>query len=87
MITLRKLKIYKKYDGDSTQYARDHYRNDDTEMSTQDWSDIESLLNDLFLLNTGKTHDSYKKTIEEKLNVVCDAPAVVEEMKRMSLKI
>jgi len=87
MITLRKLKIYKKYDSDSTQYARDHYRNVNTEMSTQDWSDIESLLNDLFLLNTGQTHDNYKKEIEEKLSVLCETPAVVEEMKAMSLKM
>ena len=36
MITLRKLKIYKKYDGDSTQHAREHYRNENTEMSAQD---------------------------------------------------
>lgn len=66
MITKDKIKIYSKYKGDIDMFARVANKTEEKTISTKDWYLIDDLLQDLILINSGKTSSSYMDELSNK---------------------
>ncbi len=84
MITRRKIKIYKKYDGDGDKWARSWFVF--YEMSDADWGLLERLIQDIILVNNGLASDDYAAALEKKLIENCDTPETIARLKDLAIK-
>ena len=66
MITIDKLKIYKSYDGDIDGWARRMNRNDER-ISSEDWYLIDSLIQDLLIVQKGLASKQFAENVDRKL--------------------
>lgn len=86
MITLRKIKIFQKFDGNIDHFARSGRTQDKLEISDKDWALIDSFLQDLELADKGLAADTYVKKLDERIKENLESEAVLQELKRMSKK-
>ena len=66
MITLEKLKIYKKYDGDIDRWVRSH-REDERVITDADWFLIDSLIQDTVLIENSTVSADFTLVLNKKL--------------------
>ncbi|GAB4038917.1 hypothetical protein [Spirosoma jeollabukense] len=67
MLTLKKIEIYQYYNGDIDAWARSGSKKDKATMANSDWIIIDSLLQDLLLMESGLTSEQFKAVFEERL--------------------
>lgn len=67
MITIEKINIYKKYDGDIDMWIRLNSKLESF-MEEKDWYEIDSLLQGLRLIKTGQVSERYGEELNKNLN-------------------
>ena len=67
MLTLKKIEIYQYYNGDMDAWARSGSKKDKVAMISSEWTVIDSLLQDLALIESGLTSEQYKAGFEKRL--------------------
>lgn len=86
MITLRKIEIYRKFSGDIDHFARVSSHQDKIDISDKEWSLIDSLLQDLELVDKGLAADTFVKRLDERIKESCESEGVFQELKRINIK-
>ncbi len=85
MITKRKIRIYKKYEGDGDAWARGW--TSFSVMTDDDWGIMERLIQDINLVKNGLASDDYAKALEKRLFKNCDTPETIERLKLLASNI
>lgn len=83
MITLQKIKIYKKYSGNIENWDRFGKMQDKGFLEYEEWELIDELIQNLELVQNGLTSACFKKDILHKLNDVCDSEKTQQELKSL----
>lgn len=83
MITEKLLKIYKEYAGDWDGWVR---ATQFSEMTDDDWSLIEGLLQDIALDKKRKLSVEYSMKLIESIKAHCDNERTIDLLKSMSIK-
>lgn len=86
MITLRKIEIFKKFSRDIDHFVRVWTPQDKIDISDKDWSLIDSLLQDLELVDKGLAADTFVKRLDERIKECCESEGVLQELKRINKK-
>ncbi len=86
MITRRKIEIYKKFSGDIDHFARVGTHQDKIDISDKDWSLIDSLLQDLEIVDKGLAADTFVIRLDELIKEFCESEGVLQELKRINKK-
>jgi hypothetical protein len=72
MLTYKKLKIFKKYDGDGDHWLLSSWWWERDKMTGEDWALIGQLISDLKLLNNGLAAPSYTESVEARIRENCE---------------
>jgi hypothetical protein len=84
MVTLKKLKIYKSYNGDSDSWARLSSKKHLSAMEDSDWALIDSLMSTIIIVKRGYASDEIVKTMDTKLSQNCDSEETIVLLKKMA---
>lgn len=84
MITIDKIKIYKRFNGDVDGWARIGTAEEKSIMSDDDWFLIDGFIQDLSLVKKCLASDGFMKSINEKLNENCDTDQTIQEIKDLA---
>ena len=74
-ITIDKLKVYQKYNGDSDAFARVGSETEKRIFGSDDWGIIDGLIQDLELINRGLTSEKFTKCTLERTKELADEQA------------
>ncbi len=85
MITTEKLKIYQRFNGDSHGWGQFGSEADKAAMDDDDWMIIDSLIRDIYLINTGLAADAFIESVDEKLEELCDSEDTMQALRRLAL--
>ncbi len=80
MITVEKLKIYKKYSGNIEGWDRFGKKKDKSFLEYEEWELIDELIQNLELVEKGLVSDSFKAQTLNKLNDACDCEKTKQEL-------
>ncbi len=80
MITINKLKIYQRYNGDVDGWARVGSKEEKSIMSDEDWFLIEGFIQDLNLIKKGLASDTFMNSINERLKGKCDSEETIQAL-------
>jgi len=83
MITVEKLKIFKKYQGDGDAFIRIGKKNEKRIMDYSDWRNIDELIQDIGLIKKKLASAEYEKSVSNKLRNYCESQSVMEELWEM----
>ncbi|HTB51387.1 MAG TPA: hypothetical protein VK718_01330 [Ferruginibacter sp.] len=83
MLTAEKVAVYKKYGGSYDGYYI-HNRTDPYQIKGE-WSLLEGLVQDLFLIRKGRASISYEENIKEKLRANCDSENTVDQIIKLEM--
>ena len=81
MITQNKLNVYRHINGDVDGLYRTGSPAQHQTMQPGDWNLIESLIQDINLVDKGLTSEEYAKSVEEKLSQHTDSKETIEQLK------
>lgn len=81
MITLNKLRVYKKYSGNIESWDRFGKSKDRELLSYEEWQLIDVLLQKLDLVQKGLASENYNSQTIDKLVEVCDTEDTQSELK------
>jgi hypothetical protein len=84
MITIEKVKIFKHFNGDIDGWARVGTPEQQADMTDKDWSVIDGFLQDIRLVKKGLASDVYMKSIDEKLQEICDNKETIKALKELA---
>ena len=84
MITYKKLKLYKKYDGDGDAWVSRSWWWERNKMSADEWALIGQLISELKLINNGLAAASFAETVETKIRENCDDGETIAKLKELS---
>ena len=76
MITKQKIEIYRKYGGDGDGFVRFGQKNEKDIIEHNDWSMIDSVLQDLELIKKGLCSSNYKDKLENTMQQNFDIEAI-----------
>lgn len=80
MITLKHVRIYKRFCGDGDGFGRTATEEEKRLMTYGDWRLIEDFVQDLRLIKQDLVSVSYKERFYKKFNENCDGKDVMEEL-------
>lgn len=83
MITIDKIKIYKRFNGDVDGWARIGTAEEKSIMSDEDWFLIDGFIQDLILVKKHLVSDEFIKKINERLNENCDTDETIQAIKNL----
>ena len=83
MITLDKLKIYKRYDGDIDTWVRSGKPEEKNIMDTNDWYLIDSIIQDLIIEKRGNASMGFKIALSQTLLNNCHDKVIIN-LKKMA---
>ncbi len=86
MLTLKHLYIYQSYDGDVEGFTRSAKKWENAVMAYNDWTLIESLVQDIRLVDRNLAAAPFAMQLEIKLRDSCDGEEVVLQLKSMAKK-
>lgn len=86
MINLRKIEIFKKFSGDIDYFARVGTPQDKIDISDKDWSLIDSLIQDLELVDKGIASDSFVNSLDLRLKENLENENILQELKNLNKK-
>jgi hypothetical protein len=81
MITIKKLKIFSKYNGDVDMWARLGNKSD---IKGEEWSLIDSLIQDLVIIKNGQASQDYIETVNERLLNNLDSGEAIDFLKSLA---
>jgi len=82
VITIDKIKIYKRFNGDIDGWARIGTKEEKSIMNDNDWFLIEGFIQDISLVKKGLASDAFMKSINERLKENCDSEETIELIKK-----
>ncbi len=83
MITREKLRIYKKYSGDSGAWIRFGKKTEFDSMDGEDWAIIDEFLQNLEMIQKGLVSEQFKAQILDKFNATFDHEETRSELIKM----
>jgi len=83
MITLKKIEIYMSYNGDGDRFVRFGNSQEKLIINYEDWSLIESLIQDIRLSKRDLVSEQYLENINKKLEANCDNTDTIIELKML----
>jgi len=86
MVTGGKVKIFERYDGDIDSWARSGSKKEKIFMTDDDWYMIDTLIQDLFLVEKGLASIEFNDTLNGKLKENCDGEETINQLKRLASK-
>lgn len=84
MITVDKIKIYKRFNGDVDGWARIGSKEEKSIMNDEDWFLIEGFIQDINLVKKGLASDTFMNLINERLKEKCDSQETIQEIKELA---
>ena len=84
MITLAKLAVWQRFDGDVDGWTRTRGRADTSGMSTGDWRTIDDLLLGQKLVAAGEASAEYAAALERRLAEVADGPETLAALRALA---
>lgn len=78
MITIDKIKIYKRFNGDIDGWVRVGTKEEKSIMNNNDWFLIEGFIQDINLVKKGLASDTFMNSINERLKENCDSKETIE---------
>lgn len=84
MITISKIKIYKRFNGDVDGWARIGATEEKSIMNDDDWFLIEGFIQDISLVKKCLTSDTFMKSINERLKENCDNDETIQAIKGLA---
>ena len=85
MITKEGLKIYKKYNGDVDIWARFGKKSEFKIIDDEIWGLIDGFLQDIELVEKGLASDSFKVSLQKRLNTNCDNIDIQNQLRALAL--
>jgi hypothetical protein len=85
MLTLEKLRTYRKFAGDIDGFARSHGRGDSSEITDDDWRLIDDLVGALHIIVSGKASPGFAAAVEQKLSEAAPDPQVRQELHQLAV--
>ena len=85
MITIQKLQIYSQFNGDIDGFARLADEQQKMLINSGEWSVIESLLQDIGLVEKGLVSEHYRKEFENKLKTICENEETARVLRSLSI--
>lgn len=83
MITIDKINVYKRFNGDVDGWARIRTDKENSIMNDNDWFLIDSLIQDITLVNKCLASDSVMKSINERLKDYCDTDETIQAIREL----
>lgn len=84
MISLEKIAIFKKYNGDLDGRTRMADAQEKALVSDDDWRQIERMIQDLYLVETGLASQNYRAKVDAKLAEACSDATAVDAIKTLA---
>ena len=84
MLTVEKLKTYRRFGGDIDGYARSHGRGDTSGITDEDWQLIDDLRRSLFIVSSGKASAEFAAAAERRLHEVAADLETREQMHHLA---
>ena len=78
MITIDKIKIYKRFNGDIDGWVRIGTKEEKSIMNDNDWFMIESFIQDMRLIKKGLASETLVNSIRERLKDNCDNDETIQ---------
>ena len=82
MLTLEKLKIYDRYEGDIDGWTRTRKNNDKSAMTDDDWFLIDELRQGLSLVSSGRVSAEFAASVESKLFSSTDSETTRQKLRK-----
>lgn len=83
MITIDKIKIYKRFNGDIDGWARIGTNEEKSIMNDNDWFLIEGFIQDISLVKKGLASDTFMNSIRERLKENCDSEEAIQAIEEL----
>jgi hypothetical protein len=84
MLTLAKIRVYRKYGGDIDGFARAKNQNDYTVITDDEWFLIDSLVQKLFLVKNGKASPEYAERISVEVHQNVEGEEAINELMELA---
>lgn len=84
MITIDKIKIYKRFNGDVDGWARIGTKEEKSIINDNDWFLIEGFIQDISIIKKCIASDTFIKSINEKLKANCDTYETIQAIKDLA---
>jgi hypothetical protein len=84
MLTLAKIRVYRKYGGDIDGFARAKNQNDYSVITDDEWFLIDSLVQKLFLVRNGKAPPEYAKRISVEVHQNIEGEEAINELMELA---
>jgi hypothetical protein len=81
VITIDKIKIYQRFNGDIDGWARVGTKEEKSIMNDNDWFLIEGFIQDINLVKKGLASNTFLKSINERLEEHCDSEETIQAIK------
>lgn len=81
MITIGKINIYKRFNGDIGGWARIGAKEEKSIMNDNDWFLIEGFIQDIYLVKKGLASDTFINLLIERLKDNCDSEETIQSYK------
>ena len=85
MITIKEIEIFQKFNGDIDHFARVGSSKDKREITDKDWYLLNSLLQDIEIVEKGLSSDDFKKKLEIQLKENFDNEETLTAFKKTKL--
>jgi hypothetical protein len=80
MLTVEKIRVYRKYGGDMDGLARAKKPDDSSLITNEEWFLIDSLVQKLFLIKSGKASQAYAERISVEVRQRVENEEVIREL-------
>ncbi len=87
MITQEKVKIYNRFQGDIDGWARRGSKKEKSIMSDVDWSLIDSLVQDIRLIQKELTSKEFSDALQIRLSENCNNPETISQLEKIANKL
>lgn len=84
MITINKIKIYQRYNGDVHGWARVGSKEEKSIMNDEDWFLIEGFIQNINLIKKGLVSDTFINSIIERLKEKCDSEETIQAIRKIA---
>jgi len=83
MITSKKIKIYKRFNGQIDDWSRFGSKLEKSALTSEEWYLIESLVQDIEFTKKGLSSSFYKVELNRKLKLVCEDEKTIIELEKL----
>jgi hypothetical protein len=80
MISIDKIKIFRKYHGDIDFWARSGSKKEKLIINDNDWYIIDTLIQDMLFVRKGLSTKEFKEDIDNKLKEICSDQEVIKQL-------